>query len=355
VIGGNSDLVAIPYDADAQREDWLRARLEGIGGSDAAAVVGENPHKAPIDVWSERTAGILIRPRDENDDRLRVGRLLEPVVLDWFAQGQPLWPREGGRYVVVKPPSVYRRSIPWFRGSADGFVFYEEAIGDGVELLRLKPHALAEVKTHGWFGSRGYNLGDDGDPIISVPPDKRIQCAWYMALYDVDLVYLIALVDTHICRTFEIRRDLDLESMLLTEVERFWVDHVLTGEPPPPDGTKRYRTYLADRFKTHSTELVLATPEVELAAEALLALKREQKILEKNRELAEQVIKRHIGDRMGVKTSVGPFTWKSQPSGKLRDKDARAELYLATGWTDDEISTFEDRHKQPDHRVLRTP
>ena len=51
--------------------------------------------------------------------------------------------------------------------------------------------------------------------MLAVPPDKRIQCAWYMALYDVDLTYLVALADTHIRRTFALHRDRDLEAMLL--------------------------------------------------------------------------------------------------------------------------------------------
>lgn len=358
MIAGCEELVAIDLDPEADREAWTAARLLGIGGSDAAAVVGEHPQKSPIDVWSERFTGV---PHFVDNERADVGRLLEPFVSDLFAAGYPKWPRAGGPLTVVKPPSVYDRSRPWFRGSPDGFIYYPEqiiSIGPGVDLLRgpYRPQAILEIKTHGWFGSKGYAIDSDGSAIISVPPDKRIQCAWYMALTGVAVAYLACLVDTHLRRTFVLHRDQQIEDMLLTEVDQFWRKHVLTGDPPPPDGTERYRKYLSGRYKTpHSAELVMSTPEVELAVEALLAVKRDQKKLERDREMAEQVIKRHIGDAAGVKTALGSVTWKSQPSGKLREKPARTELYLAAGWTDAEIAAFEARHAQPDHRVLRTP
>ena len=361
MIAWNPDLVVVEHDAESDRDAWAASRLLGVGGSDAAAVMGESPHKAPIDVWTERITGAI---SFVDNDRTDMGRILEPVVLDLFATGHPKWPREGGALTVCKPPSVYHRSRPWQRGSADGFVYYPEAIDgvlvDGVATRAtlwsvLKPDALAEVKTHGWFGSRAYNLSDDGSPIVSVPPDKRIQCAWYMALFDVDTTYLACLIDTHLRRTFVIHRDRELEAMILEEVDQFWTRYVLTGTPPPPDGTDNYKRYLSQRFKTHTVELVMATPEVELAAENLLEIKRQQKGLEKNRDRLEQIIKSHIGDAMGVKTAVGKITWKEQPSGRLRDKEVRRALYEALGWTDDEISTFEEKYKQPDHRVLRTP
>lgn len=354
MIGGRSDLVAVEFDAEEHREEWVASRCAGLGGSDMAAVVGEHPNKAPIDVFLEKTTGVSTFMGNERTD---MGNVLEPIVLQLFAAGGTRWPRAGGPYVVAKPPSVYHRDRPWQRGSADAFVFYEEAINisQDVDLIRTKPHAIGEVKTHSWFGSRGYNLDDTGNPLISVPPDKRIQCAWYMGLYDVDLTYLMCLVDTHLRRTFVIHRDREIEAMLLETGHAFWHDHVMTGIPPAPDGTDSYRQYLGAKFKTNTAELVASTTEVEKAAQALLAVKREQKSLEKARELAEQTIKRHIGDAAGVRTALGTITWKSQASGKLRDKEARLRLYEVAGWTDDEIAEFEERYKQPDHRVLRTP
>ena len=37
------------------REDWLEERKKGIGGSDAATILGLNPYKTSIDLWEEKT------------------------------------------------------------------------------------------------------------------------------------------------------------------------------------------------------------------------------------------------------------------------------------------------------------
>lgn len=364
MIGGSTNLIALEIDPELDHERWLRSRMSGLGGSDVPAVVGEDPSRSPAAIFAEKTTGISLF---RDTERTAAGREFEPVVLNWFANGGRQWPREGGPYVLVKPPTVYRSDAPWMRASADAFGFYPEAVIDVLPngtarwlresspLLQRKPNFLVEVKTHGWFGSRGYVLTDEDRPLVSVPPDKRIQCAWYMGLYQVDVTYLVCLVDTHLRRTFALRRDPDLESMLMTEADRFWRKHVLTGEPPPPDGTESYTDYLKQRFKKHSAELVDTTPEVDLAAQALIAIKRDEKKLKKDRELAEQVIKARIGEAAGVKTSHGVLTWKWQRSGKMRDKELRAELYQRCGFTDLEIEALEEKYEQPGHRVLRTP
>jgi putative phage-type endonuclease len=37
------------------KQEWLKARQKGIGGSDAAAVLGINPYKTNIELWEEKT------------------------------------------------------------------------------------------------------------------------------------------------------------------------------------------------------------------------------------------------------------------------------------------------------------
>lgn len=357
MIAGRDYLIPIDLDPDTQREEWLAERVNGHGGSDVAKIMGEHPQGGPIDVWLAHTTGSADLAAD--NERSRAGRFLEPHVIEWFARGGDAWPRPGGPLVVIKPPTVYHRDRPWQRGSTDGLVYEPERLETGVSAtmaaVLFPPDAIGEVKTHGWFGSRGYDLDDEGSPLVSVPPDKRIQCAWYMELYDVNLAYLAALVDTHLRRTFVIQRDRELGAMLLTEVEEFRRRYILTGDPPPPDGKASYSDYIKRRFKLHSAELVDSSDEVDVATEALLAIKRDQKRLEGERDLAEQVVKTAIGENAGVRTAHGVVTWKSQRSGKYREKEMRAELYAVAGWTDAEIAVFEARFAQPDHRVLRTP
>lgn len=363
-VAGRPWLVPVLLDAEKDRDAWVASRVAGIGGSEVPAILGESDHKSAVDVWLDHTVG----GRDFIDtDRTIVGRLLEPVVLGWFAEGAPSWPREGGRVVVAKPPTVYHRDRPWQRGSADGLIYEPEQVealqtARGGQVLTdleivsspLRPLGGAEVKTHGWFASRNYETTDEGAP-VDVPADKRIQCAWYMELYEIPFIYLIALVDTHLRKTYVVHRDPELGATMLAEVERFWTRNVLGGVQPDPDGTKSYREYLSQRFNKHRAELVASTPEIDATTKRLIRMKRIESRVKDEREILEQRIKLFIGEAAGVDTELGAVTWKWQRSGKLRDKEARAELYKIAGYTNAEIADFEKRFEQPGHRVMRTP
>ena len=39
--------------ADASHEDWLKVRNTGLGGSDCGSILGLNPYKSALTLWSE--------------------------------------------------------------------------------------------------------------------------------------------------------------------------------------------------------------------------------------------------------------------------------------------------------------
>ena len=47
------------------REEWLKARTQGIGGSDAGCIVGANPWKSARQLWKEKTG--VDKPDDISD------------------------------------------------------------------------------------------------------------------------------------------------------------------------------------------------------------------------------------------------------------------------------------------------
>ena len=50
--------------ANMDRQEWLRLRRTGIGGSDAGAVCGLNPYSSPMKVYHDKTC-----PQTEDADR----------------------------------------------------------------------------------------------------------------------------------------------------------------------------------------------------------------------------------------------------------------------------------------------
>lgn len=49
------------------RKEWLKARQKGIGGSDAASVLGISPWKTNVQLWEEKTG--ITEPEDISGKR----------------------------------------------------------------------------------------------------------------------------------------------------------------------------------------------------------------------------------------------------------------------------------------------
>ena len=51
---------------EAHSKEWHEQRKKGIGGSESAAVLGENPDKTPYEVWLDKTS-TEIKPDEDNE------------------------------------------------------------------------------------------------------------------------------------------------------------------------------------------------------------------------------------------------------------------------------------------------
>ena len=67
------------------RKNWLSVRAQGIGGSDAGAIMGLNKYKGPMAVYLEKTG--LVEPEDiSKKPAVIAGQMLEPVVARMFEE-----------------------------------------------------------------------------------------------------------------------------------------------------------------------------------------------------------------------------------------------------------------------------
>lgn len=66
------------------RQEWLRYRTKGIGGSDVSIIAGINPFKSVHQLWLEKTG--QAEPEEGNSDYTHFGTILEPVVRKEFME-----------------------------------------------------------------------------------------------------------------------------------------------------------------------------------------------------------------------------------------------------------------------------
>lgn len=69
-------------------EEWLKARKLGIGGSDAACIIGANKYKSNTQLWREKTG--IIEPEDISDKpAVAYGKAAESYIRELFKLDYP--------------------------------------------------------------------------------------------------------------------------------------------------------------------------------------------------------------------------------------------------------------------------
>ena len=282
------------HDMDAHdRAEWLAQRRNGIGASDIAAVLGISPWKTPLQLYLDKRGEL---PPQEDAPQLRRGRMLEPLVLDFYAD-------ETGHQVTRQQECVVGAE-PWMLATLDGFDAVDNA---PVEAKTVSPFLAKE------FGEHGTD---------EVPLHYAAQVHWQMMLTDASKGYLAALIGIDDFRIFTLLRDHELESLMIARATEFW-QRVLDGNPPDPSSELDIKL-LHPRDTGSSIE---ATPEIADAVAELAALKAQAKDIEAKEGLADMKIKAFMGDNATLFGLDGKplATWKTAKGSQKTDWKAVTE------------------------------
>ena len=98
------------------RQDWLTARQERIGGSDAAAILGLNPYKTNVQLWEEKTGR---RQSEDISDKpyVKYGTQAERHLRGLFRLDFPEY-----KVFYVENNMFTNDAYPWAHYSADGWL-----------------------------------------------------------------------------------------------------------------------------------------------------------------------------------------------------------------------------------------
>lgn len=201
------------------------SRPFGIGGSDVAAILGLSPYKSAVELWSELVSRQPSQQRDML--HLRFGQFAESFVASEYE-------RQTGLTTISRPGTIFHRQHGYMFGHIDRFVLQGkggQAVDvQGIKIDDLGPLRVLECKTASAFSRSGW--GEPGTD--RVPAQYLVQCAWYMALTGCEVADLAALIGNSELRVYSIKRDMQLEGLILLQAQRFWCDHVLAQCPPDP-------------------------------------------------------------------------------------------------------------------------
>lgn len=122
------------------REEWLQARKNYIGGSDAAAILGLNPWKTNVDLWEEKTGRKEAADISDNE-AVKFGSQSEPYLRELFKLDNP---DLEVRY--MENNMFLNDTYPWAHASLDGWLKDKEGRAGILEIKTTTIQNYASVK-----------------------------------------------------------------------------------------------------------------------------------------------------------------------------------------------------------------
>ena len=191
---------------NATREEWLKVRKLGLGGSDMSAVLGVNKWRSPLDVWLDKTSDAV---DEKESEAMYWGTVLEDIVAQEFS-------RRTGFKVRNNNYTLQSEKWPYLLANID-----REIVGQDAGL---------ECKTANAFKADEWQ-GDN------VPDAYYIQCQHYMAVTGRSSWWIACLVGGNTFVYKEVPRNEEIIQAIIDTGAEFW-RLVETNTMPAPDDSK---------------------------------------------------------------------------------------------------------------------
>lgn len=290
------------------KENWHEWRRQGIGGSDAAAVLGLSKPgwSTPLDVYLDKRGE---KERSEPTLRQRLGNELEPIVLN-------LAEERLGSDIVNRQAWCIHAEHDWMRCTLDGQT--------GSAIVQAKTSSTMD----GW--------GEDGSD--DIPIYYQVQVQHEMAVTGLVMAYVPVLFNLSEFRIYVIPRDNEAIEAIIAAEQSFWFNHVVPGIPPEP------------QTKNDTLKMFPKDKGTEIKADHFLVERvdrlREVKALIKDAEAEEDIIGNEICRYMRdasilVHPDTGKplVTWKASKDSTKTDWESYATFADPNGTLKDQFTT----------------
>lgn len=236
------------------REDWLKVRQKGIGGSDVGAIAGMSQWGSPLSVYLDKKG----KSREQEDNEaMRQGRDLEEYVVKRFEDKMKL-------FTSKEDKILQHKDLDFMLGNIDRWV--------------IKGESILECKTTGHYDEN------------SVPAYIELQCHHYMTVTGATVCYLAVLVFQKDFFVKKIERDEEICNYLIQIETDFWKNYVEKDIMPAPDGSFSAAELIKEMYP-QSNEEVIKLEEVDDKLTRYMELKNLITPLKKEHDQIEQEVK----------------------------------------------------------------
>lgn len=251
-------------------EHWLGERKKHIGGSDIGAILGVSPFTSARQIYFNKTNQFqdVLKPGEASVERMRWGRLLEPVVADEFAS-------RTGKKLIEAGATFTSKQYPFMAANVDRLIVDDEGI----------PYGILEVKT-----TSAYNADEweSGDILLSYV----YQLQFYMYVTGLKYGAFACLAGGNKFFHYEVARNDELiQNTLIPAAKSFWFDNVLALREPELQSADTDYANTTYATVEKNSELVLDGDIENELARTVVECKKQIKELEATLEEAQNRLK----------------------------------------------------------------
>lgn len=276
-------------------EEWLAARKQGLGGSDAGTVLGFNKYKSPFELYQEKIGAY--EPHVDND-AVYFGNALEDFVAQEFAKRTGKKVRRMNK-ILVHPEHEFMNA------NLDRVIVGEKAI--------LECKTASEYLREAWEGE-------------DIPASYLCQVHHYLAVTGYEKAYIAVLIGGNKFVWKEVERDEEFIQILIEREKDFWENHVLAQNPPPIDGSDAASNFLKELYPEDDGTAIMLTKDDETVLDAIEALSDEIKQLETQKKEHENKIKLKLETASEAHSPRHKLTFKTVVSNRIDSKRLKEEV-----------------------------
>lgn len=282
---------------DMSKFEWRKRRKEGIGGSDAAGVLGLNPYKSSISVYMDKIDEVQVRNsyEDEVSYRMELGNKLKNFVANEF---------------MLKTNKKVRNVNGILKNDK-----YPFALAN-IDRAIVGEKAFLECKVTNSYSKKFWQK--------EVPIYYQVQCYHYMAVTGATHCYIAVLIGNEDLVIHKIERNEELINQIMDLEKSFWDKCVLGNSLPIPDGSADYSKMLQGLYKDSTDEELILFEKTDFlnrydeVCELIKDLEMEKKSVEQYLQLQMKEYEvAYLGDRK--------ITWKKQIRNVVDTKRLKKE------------------------------
>lgn len=273
------------------REEWLKWRKRGIGGSDVASLLGISKWKSEIELWLDKTNQTNESPVE--NEAMQWGTIMEPIIRNHFA-------KVTGKAVVELKAMLQHPEYPFMLADVDGITV--DDVGNP---------AILEIKTASEFKRSEWEE--------DVPAYYQTQIQHYLCVTGIRKAYCAVLIGGNSFKIYEIDADDEIQSMLIAVEKNFW-NKVQNMIRPEMDGSDAAKSLLDSLYRGGVAEQIVMPEEAIEYVDAYI----EACVEEENAKAKKQEASNHMKEIMGdyeKATCLGhSISWKTVSTERLDTK-----------------------------------